>query len=125
MKTKNHYWCAVCGSGASENNRVLVWDWYNNAWSIYTEMAPAAMATFHVGGTQERPYWGDYRGYVYSGDTGADDYPANSQTAINAIYFTNWRPFGDLVNQKGVPQINIYYQNANTTLTFGYSYDFE
>lgn len=125
QRNKNRYWCALPAASETENNRVLVYDWYNNAWSIYTDMAPSAMATFYVSGYDERPYWGDYSGFVYRGDTGTDDYPLNVQTAINAIFYTNWRSFNDLVDKKGVPHIVLYFQNANTTLDFGYSYDFE
>lgn len=125
QRNKNRYICALPSSAQIENNRVFVWDWANNAWSIYTGMAPSAMATFYVNGYDERPYWGDYSGFVYRGDIGVDDYPLNVQTAINSIYFTNWRFYDDLVNKKGIPQVVIYHQISNSILTFGYSYDFE
>jgi hypothetical protein len=108
-----------------ENDVVVVWDWFNNAWSLYIGMAPSAMTTVYVGGKEERPYWGDYAGFVYRGDTGDDDYPLNVQTAISAYYQTNWKSYDDIVDQKAVPQIVIYFQNANTVLELSYSYDFE
>lgn len=122
---KNRYWCSLPSSGQTENDRVFVWDFYHNAWSIYTGMAPSAMTTAYVSGIDERPYWGDYAGFVYRGDTGADDYPLNVQTAISAYYYTNWRVFQDLTTKKGVPHVYIYFQFNNSTLTFAYSYDFE
>ena len=68
--------------------------------------------------------FGDYNGWVYRMDTGNDDKPKNVTTAIDAYYYTNWRTFNDLVDQKAVPQVYIYYQIASTTLTFAWSYEF-
>lgn len=133
-KNKSRYMCALPASGQTQNNRVFVWDYFNNAWSVYVGTANtanssksfhcSAMATFYVGGYEERPYFGDYSGFTYRMDTGTDDYPLNVQTAINSIYSTNWRHYGDLVDEKGIPHVTIYFQNANTVLDFSYSYDF-
>jgi hypothetical protein len=125
QKDKNRYWCSLTSSGQSENDRVLVWDYFLNSWSIYVGMAPSAMATFYVNGVEERPYFGDYAGFVYRGDTGTDDHPLNVETAINAYYYTNWRPFGDLIDKKAIPQVTIFYQVSESVLTFAYTYDFE
>lgn len=125
QRNKNRYWCSLPSSSATENDRVLVWDWFNNAWSIYVGISASSMAIFHVGGYDERPYFGDYAGFVYRCDYGVDDYPLNVQTSVNAIYYTNWKHYDDLVNKKGIPQVVIYFQNSNSVLTFGYSYDFE
>jgi hypothetical protein len=57
-------------------------------------------------------------------DTGSDDYPLGVQTVIDAYYYTNWKTFDDLCDQKGIPQIYIYYQLNSATLTLAYSYDF-
>ena len=125
QRDKNRYWCSLTSSGQTTNDRVLVWDYFNNAWSIYVGMAIAAATSVYVSGVSERVYWGDYAGFVYRADTGTDDFPLNVETAINAYYYTNWRPYGDLVNQKAIPQAIIYYQTSNSVLTFSYSYDFE
>jgi hypothetical protein len=117
--------CSFPASGATENGIVIVWDFALNSFSYWTGMAPCAMATFFVDGVTERPYFGDYAGFIYRMDDGDDDYPLNVQTAINAYYYTNWRSFDDLVNKKGVPRVTIYYQTQNAVLSFSYSYDFE
>lgn len=124
QKYKNRYMCSLVGSGTT-NSRVVVWDYFNNAFSIYTGIAAASLATFYVSGVDERPYFGDYAGFVYRMDSGIDDYPLNVATAVNAYYYTNWINFDDLNDQKGVPHIVVYYQTNNATLTFAYSYDFE
>lgn len=122
---KSRYFCALPGPSSTNNNKVVVWDWFNNAFSIYSGLAAAAMYTFYVSGSDERPYFGDYSGFAYRMDTGLDDYILNVQTAINAYYYTNWKAFGDVVDQKGISNLVLYYQNSNSVLTFAYSYDFE
>lgn len=124
QKNKNRYLLAISSSGQTNHDRVVVWDYFNNAFSIYTGMAIAACTAVYVSGIEERIYWGDYSGFIYRGDTGSDDYPLNVQTAIDAYYYTNWRSYEDLVNQKAVPHVYIYYQTNNSILTFSYSYNF-
>ena len=125
QRNKNRIWWSFTSSGETKNDRVVVWDYYNNAWSIYKGMSPSAMATFYVSGINETPYFGDYSGIVYKADSGTDDEPLNSTTAISAYYYTNWKHYDDLVNKKSVPKVRIYHQTNNAVLTFSYSYDFE
>lgn len=122
---KSRYFCALPGPSSTTNNKVIVWDWFNNAFSIYSGMSPSAMYTFYVSGTDERPHFGDYSGFVYRMDNGSNDNPLNVSTAISAYYYTNWKTFGDILDQKGIPNVVIFYQNSNSVLTFAYSYDFE
>ena len=124
-KSKNMYWLAFSTSTVQTFNRLVIWDWFNNAFSVYVGLTPSALATFFVNGVEERPYFTAYDGYTYRADTGADDYPANVQTAIDAYYYTNWRHFGDICDQKGIPHVYIYHKIDNSTLSFSYSYEFE
>ena len=96
-----------------------------NAFSIYKGMAPTAMATFFVDGYTEQSYFADYSGYTYQMEVDGDDYPLGTKTAINAYYWTNWRTYQDLCDQKGIPQVYLYYRLNSTTLIFSYAYDFE
>ncbi len=121
---KNRYWLAIPGASSSTNSQVITWDTFNNALSIYDGMAPSAMVTVFTDGITERPYWGDYAGFVYRGDVGSDDYPLNVQTKINGYAYSRWVDFDDLCDQKGIPNIYIYYKLQSGTLTFSYSYDF-
>lgn len=123
--SKNRYWLSIPGASATSNNRVIVWDYFNNSLSIYDGMAISCGATAYVNGLEERPYWGDYSGYVYRGDTGRNDDPLNVSTAISAYAYTKWIEFDDLCDQKGIPNIYVYYQQNNATITLAYSYDFE
>lgn len=121
---KNRYWLSLTTSGGSSNNRVLVWDSFNEAFSIYKGHNASSMCIVYSSGTDERPYFGDYSGFVYRADTGTDDYPLNAVTAIDAYYYTRWESFEELVGKKVNPHLFIYYQNFNATLTHSYSYDF-
>jgi len=126
QKNKNRYFCSLPSNGQTNNDVVVVWDWLLNAFSIYgSGIAAASMCSVYVSGAEERIYFGDYSGFVYRMDTGVDDYPLNVQTAINSYYYTNWKNYDDIVNQKGIPNIVVYYQTNNAIITMVYSYDFE
>ena len=125
QKNKNRYFLSLPSNGQTNNDVIVVWDYQLNAFSLYSGLAASSMTTVYNSAIDERIYFGDYIGYVYRMDTGADDYPANVQTAINAYYYTNWKHYDDITDQKGVPNIVVYYQTNNAVLTFVYSYDFE
>jgi hypothetical protein len=125
QKNKNRYFIALPSNGSTTNDVVIVWDYQLNAFSLYSGIAASSMCTVYNSAVDERIYFGDYAGFVYRMDTGTDDYPANTQTAINAYYYTNWKNYGDITDQKGIPNIVIYYQTNNAVLTLVYSYDFE
>lgn len=122
QRYKNRYWLGITGTGTT-HNKVIVWDYFHNSFSLYTGINAASMCTFYVSGTDERPYFGDYNGFIYRADTGTDDYPANTVTAIDAYYYTNWKSFDDIVDKKGVPCAVIYYMTTAATLSFSYYYD--
>ena len=56
QKDKNRYMCSVTSTGQTTNDRLLVWDYFNNAWSIYVGIAASAMATFYVDEVDEQPH---------------------------------------------------------------------
>ena len=124
QKTKNRYWSAQTVSGSTTHNQCMIWDSFNNAWSVYEGHNPNCFAIVYTSG-QERVYFGDYAGYVYRADTGTNDNPLGVETAIEAYYYTKWFDYDDLVNQKQTPHVKVYFQINNTTMTFTYSYDLE
>jgi hypothetical protein len=124
QRTKNRYICAVTSGTGTNNDTVIVYDWYLQAFTLYSGMAPSAMKTCYIKGYQEQIYFSDYSGYTYQMDTGVDDYPLKTQTAISAYYWTNWKDFGDGMLEKACPNVVIYFQINSAILTFGYSYDF-
>lgn len=125
QKNKNRYFCSFPSNGQTNNDVVVVWDWQLNAFSLYGGIAASTMATVYNSAIDECIYFGDYSGFVYRMDTGSDDYPLNVQTAINAYYYTNWKHYDDITDQKGIPNIVVYYQTNNAVITLVYSYDFE
>lgn len=125
QKKKNRYWLSVASGTSLQNNFVLTWNSYLNTWSKHTGISASAMSIFMVDGTDERPYFADYLGYAYRMDTGTDDYPSNGIAAINSNYYTNWKSFDDICDNKGVPHVYLVHRNeSNTVLTLSYSYDF-
>lgn len=124
-KKKNRYYLSFTLNGETEASRIIVWDWFNNAFSIYKGWSPSSMETAFNDGIDEVPCFADYDGYVYKTDTGSSDYPLKTETAIDSYYYSNWRAFGDICDQKGVPNVYVYYQLTNAVLGFSYSYEFE
>ena len=124
-KVKNKYMLSFCSASNTTMNRILVLDWYNSAFSLYTGMAPSAMTTIFADGYTEQPYFADYDGYTYEMEYGLNDYPLGTKTSIDSYYYTNWRAYQDLCDQKGIASAYVYYQTSNSVLTFAYSYDFE
>lgn len=122
-RSKCRYLLAMASEG-NTNNKIVAWDFYNNAFSIYSGIGCSDMAEVFVNGTEERIYFSDYNGYTYRQDIGSTDYPSGVATAINAYYYTNWKTFDDLVNKKGILNALIYYQLNSATMIFSYSYDF-
>jgi hypothetical protein len=125
QKDKNRILWALPGASQTTNTVILIWDYFNNSWSVYSGISASAMASFYVGGIEERIYFQDYRGFSYRADYGSIDYPLNTATAISSYYYTNWKAWGDAVNQKATPQVYLYYQSTTCILTFAYSFDFE
>ena len=127
QKQRNRYLCGFTISASSVNSKLAVWDYFNNAFSVYNAIEASTLATFYVDGTEERPHFGNYAGEFYRMDVQSlrNDLTINNTAAINAFYYTNWRSFGDLIDKKGVPQVTIYYQENDANLSFSYSYDLE
>lgn len=124
-KDKNQYWLSVASADSTPNDTVLVGDYALNSWSKWSGLAANAMSTFWVSDVDERPYFGDYDGFVYRADQGVDDYPLNVQTAIDKYYYTNWRTLDALGEKKALGHVYLYYQYSSSVLTLAYSYDFE
>jgi hypothetical protein len=123
-QNKNMYISSETLSGGTSHNRNVVWNSMNNAWSPYTGIAANCFERVFVSG-KEYIIFGDYSGYTYLMDNGLTDYPANAATAINGYYYSKWFDYGDMVSKKAVPEMAIYYQYSNSTLTFAYSYNLE
>lgn len=120
----NRYWLSFTTSGGSSHDRIVTWDSQVNAYSLYTGIAANCFAIIRTSG-EERIYFGDYSGFVYRADTGSNDNPLGVSTAISAYYKTKWFNFDDLIDKKGVPHVTLFYRISSSTISLGYSYDFE
>ena len=124
QRIKHRYLLSVQSGNGSNNDTIITWDWYLNAFSVHTGMSPSTMCTTYTNGFTENIWFGDYNGYYYEMDsTSVDDYPLGVQTAVNSYYYTNWKDFGDLIDEMVIPQTVLYYQISNGTLNMSYSYD--
>lgn len=125
QKDKNKYWLAVPLSASGSNNRVITWDSFLNAFSIYNGINASSMGIVYQNGISEIPFFGDYSGFAYQNDVGNNDNPLGVSTAISAYFYTKWLDYDDLVDQKATPHVYIYYRCTESILTFAYSFDFE
>ena len=121
---KNRYISSFTLSGSSTHNRNIIWNSDLNAYSVYKGINANCFAHVYSSG-QERIYFGDYLGFVYRMDIGTDDYPSNVSTPIDAYYYSKWFDYGDMISKKATPEVKIYHQITNCSLTFAYSYNFE
>lgn len=122
QKERNRYWLALTTSGGSTNNRVITFDSFNNAFSLYKGHNANCFVTLHTSG-QERIYFGDYAGFVYRADTGLNDNPSGTATSIEGYLKTKWFDFGDQTNQKATPNLVVYFTYKTGIVTFAYAYD--
>lgn len=124
-KTKKQYMVSFMASGSTENDTMIVWDYHNNAFSVWKGIAFSSGAIVFAQTADERWYFGDYDGFVYRGDSGLNDSPLNVATAVNAYWYSRWIDFGEVSSKKGIPHIYVYYQLTNGVMTCVFSYDFE
>ena len=124
IASKDIVWWAVAISGGSSNNRIITYNTTKLAFSVYDGIYANYITSFMVSGI-ERLYFGDYSGFLYRGDYGTNDYPAGTQTAINAYFKTKWFHFGNIVDKKGVYHVVVYYQISSSTVNVAHSFDLD
>jgi len=124
QSSKNRYYLTLTTSGNATHNRIITWDSFNNAFSVYSGHASNALTIVNTSGA-ERIYFGDYSGYAYRMDYGTADNPAGVKTAISSYFKTKFFNFENLYDEQGVPHVTVFYRISDSTIQFGYSYDFE
>ena len=102
----------------------MIWDYSLNAWTLYRDINVSSIETAFIDGKTEYLYFCDSSGYSYLMDYGRNDFPLGVMTAIDAYYYTNWKPFSDIVALKSVPMVVVYHTIDNSTIRFTYAYDF-
>lgn len=122
----NQYWLSMRNSGSTENDRIIVYDFVNDAFSIHTGIEASFLNTINKSG-EFKIYSGDYSGYVLEQDTGNSDVldGTGSQT-IDASVKTAWFPLTNPAMTKSLDHIMVYHSlTGNYNLSYGYSFDFE
>jgi len=107
-RTLNQVWFTYATSGSSQTDRVIIWDYFHNAWLRHQGMAVSVPVRVFTSGGVERLYWGDYSGFVYQANSGTKDTPGGTDTAITSYYVTKWFDFGDTAFAKRVPNLYLY-----------------
>ena len=123
---RNQYWLGMRSAGSSENDRIVVYDIDNNAFSIFTGIEAAFMASVRYSNVTQM-FTGDYSGYALQQDTGnTDTLDGTAGTTIDSSIRTAWLPLGQPVMTKSIMHTMVYHSLAgNYNLNFAYAYDFE
>lgn len=119
------YWLAVSTNG-STNTQVLVYDYIQNNWTVYTGMSISMLSQAEDSTGNNLLISGDYSAVTYKQDTGTSDNPRGVSTAITSQYTT-----GDIMMDspeitKNFKYIYLYTQgDLNYDLSIEAAYDFD
>ena len=93
FQRKNQYWLGTTSSAASTNDLILVYDYFNDAWTKYVGIEANAMAIVRDSTGKEQLYTGEFdRGAIFLQNVGDND----DGIAINGFYQTKWFRFPTL-----------------------------
>ncbi len=115
---KYQYWLAVSTAG-SANTEVLVYDYVQHNWTIFTDIAANMLAQAEDSTGQNILVSGDYQATVYRQDNGSVDKPHGVSTGIQASYTT-----ADLLMGSYSGNSNYYIGLPDITKGFKYLYIF-
>jgi hypothetical protein len=112
-KTLNQYWASIYDNSTS--SRIMVFDYYNQAWLRHSQIQARAMTSILDSNYQERFYTGDGYGLVYQQNTGVnDDYPIGVSTPILAYYQSGAIFSGSLLQTKRAIHVCATYETTTT-----------
>lgn len=119
------YWISVATGSATTNGEILVYDYIQKAWSVYSGIAANALAQAEDSNGNNIILSGDYAGNQYKQDTGTSDNPAGVATAITGSYTTGELSLGTPEITKGFKYLYVFSQvDVTTTLTVEAAYDY-
>ncbi len=119
----NDYYAAFSTSASGTNDRVIVYDTYNHAFTKFVGMNVNAFTpeSYELGSQQKALGFGDYGGVTYRYPNGNSDNTA----AISAYYQSGWLRF-DVPFEKTFRLIQMFAnQTGNFTMLLGYAIDFD
>ena len=99
FKRLKQYWLSVTSETGTRHNLILVYDYFNDAWTKYTGIDANAMTILNDGDDVEQLYTGSATTQVvYKQDSGTSD----DGKAIDAFYTTKWFRFPEIIQSDKV-----------------------
>jgi len=124
---RNQYWLAV-STTSTTNAQVLVYDYLQQAWSIYSGMSPASLISGDDSTNNIVLLHGDYSGNVYRQDDASltGDKPSNVATPLNVSYVTSELTLGapEMTKEYKYLYVFLSVQASTTTVLVERSYDY-
>lgn len=123
---KNQYWLAVSNGLDTQNKTILVWDYIQQAWSVYSGISANALIQAEDNNGNVLLFSGDYNGDIYKQDTGVVDEPDGVNTAISAFYATSNLHLGSPEIDKTFKYLYLFSKaTTSSTITVDVAYDFK
>jgi hypothetical protein len=124
-RQRNQYWLAYTTS--TTNQSVLVYDYIQKAWTVYTGINANALAAGETSTGADVLLTGSNAGNVHRQDVeGANDNPDGSETAISAHYVTQDLHFNSPEIEKTFRYLYVFtVVDSSTTITVQAAKDFE
>lgn len=123
---KNQYWIAVTDGVDTQNKTIFVWDYIQQAWTLYSGINANALIKAEDNNGNVVLFSGDYNGDIYKQDTGVVDEPGGTSTAISAFYATPNLYFGAPEINKSFKYLYIFSKaTTSSTVTVDMAYDFK
>ncbi len=123
FKRLTQYWLSVTSGSGTKHNLILVYDYFNDAWTKYTGIDANAMTTLNDNDDVEQLFTGSAATQsVYKQDSGTSD----DGGAIDAFYTTKWYRFPEIIqSDKVLRLIRVFVEDSgNWNLTVEAKQDF-
>jgi hypothetical protein len=113
---KNQYWISFPTDTATTNNQTIVFDYDDEAWSVY-DLYPVSATITDYKDDFRKLYWSDNSGNLLKQDydsTGTAVWLDDDQN-IDGYYTTKWYDMGTPWQEKEFPYIKLFAQNESGT----------
>lgn len=122
---KHQYWIAMSYGTETTNQTILVWDYIQEAWSVYKGITANALIAAEDSSGNQLLFSGDTAGKVYKQDSGTHDEPAGVNTGITSFYATPELTLNAPEVSKTFKYLYIFSKvTSTTTITVERGYDF-
>lgn len=112
---KHQYWLATSYGTEASNNTILVWDYIQKAWTVYSGITANALAQAEDSNGNMLLFSGDTTGDIYKQDTGTVDKPNGVSTAISSFYATPELTLGSPEIDKTFKYLYVFSKISSTT----------